>query len=116
MGLVKVKGLKFHAFHGCHPQERAVGGKFELDIEVETDIKMAAQSDDLTHTIDYVKLMQIAEKHMKTRRDLIETVAQNIANEVKGEYTIAQKVEVVIKKHCAPVKYEIDYVAVKAIA
>lgn len=116
MGSVQVKGLKFYAFHGCHPDERRVGGKFEVDIDVETDVEQAAYSDNLEDTVDYVVLMQIAEKQMKLRRDLIETVAQDIANDIKIRYAIAKKVEVTIKKHCAPVKYEIDYVSVKAIA
>lgn len=115
MGLVRVKGLKFHAFHGCHASERKVGGTFEVDIDVTANVKHSAYTDNLEDTIDYVVLMDIASAEMKIRRDLIETVAQDIAESIKKRYQSAEAVEVTIKKHCAPVMYDLDYVAVKAV-
>lgn len=115
MGLVQVKGLMFHAFHGCHPAERKVGGRFEVDIEVKVDLKQSAYSDNLEDTVDYVILMDIASAEMKKRRDLIETVAQDIAEAIKVRYPVSEQVEVTIKKHAAPVIYDLNYVAVKAV-
>lgn len=115
MGTVEVKGLKFHAFHGCHPEERKTGGTFEVDIVVDTDISKSARTDDLSETIDYVALMDISSQEMLKPRDLIETVAQDIAERIKNRFEMADRVEVKIKKHCAPVTYQLDYVAVKAV-
>ena len=32
---IELKGLRFHAFHGVLPQERTVGGDYEVDISVD---------------------------------------------------------------------------------
>ena len=116
MGEVQVNGLRFQAFHGCHPDERKIGGIFEVDILVNVDLRSAAVSDNLNDAIDYVALMEIASKEMKKRRDLIETVAQDIADKIKQKYSRAKSVEVTIKKPSAPVIFELDFVAVKAFA
>jgi dihydroneopterin aldolase len=115
MGLVQVKGLMFHALHGCHPSEKEVGGRFEVDIDVTVDLKKSAYTDNLADTVDYVVLMDIASAEMKKRRDLIETVAQDIAEAVKAHYPRSGLIEVTIKKHAAPVIYDLNYVAVKAV-
>ena len=32
-GLLELKGMRFHAFHGCLPQERVDGGEYPVGLE-----------------------------------------------------------------------------------
>ena len=40
--------VRFHAFHGVMPQERAVGADFTVSLNVGYDFVKAAESDDIT--------------------------------------------------------------------
>lgn len=111
MGEVSVKGLKLFGFHGCHPEEQKTGGRFEIDIRVETDLAESIKTDNVQHAIDYVALMTIAKTQMAVRCNLIETVASNIAHEIKLTYTKAKLIEVTVKKINPPVSFEVDHVS-----
>lgn len=111
MGNISVRGLKFYAFHGCYPEEKKTGGRFEVDISVTTDFSISTQTDDVTNAINYVQLMEIASSQMQVRRNLIETVAEAIGNEIKSAFPEAGRIEVCVRKMTAPVLYDHDYVS-----
>ena len=43
-GLLELKGMRFHAFHGCLPQERVDGGEYLVDFSVRLDVEAASRS------------------------------------------------------------------------
>lgn len=111
MGEVSVSGLKFFAFHGCHPGEQLTGGYFLVDISVEKDMAAEVSTDRIADALDYVALMQVAERQMNVRCNLIETVAHNIASEIKASFQGVGRTKVCVKKLQAPVSFEQDYVS-----
>jgi dihydroneopterin aldolase len=112
MDKISVKGLKFFAFHGCHPLEAKTGGEFEVDILIETDFKSAIGSDSIDCAIDYVMLMEVAKEQMRIRCNLIETVAHNILCEIQKRITTPHKLWVTVHKLKAPVEYDLQRVSV----
>ncbi|MEZ4721424.1 MAG: dihydroneopterin aldolase [Flavobacteriales bacterium] len=112
MATIEVKGLKFHAFHGCHPEERRVGGPFEVDVQIEADITKAAGSDNLEQAIDYVRIMGLVQTEMNNRCDLIETVAVNIGNSIRANLGVVGSIRVAVRKIQPPVGYELSSVSV----
>ena len=52
-GVIELTGMKFHAFHGCLPEERIAGAGYLVDFSCEYDISAAAESDCLADTLDY---------------------------------------------------------------
>jgi len=115
MAEICVQGLKYHAYHGCHPSEQSTGGKFEVDILVVTPGDIEAKSDEISDAIDYVRLMAISAEQIAVRSNLIETVAFRIATAIKGEYPLIERVEVTLRKMNAPVQYDHDFVSVKYV-
>lgn len=115
MDKVIVNGLRFHAKHGCHPEERNTGGVFEVDIIVDTDFTPAIEKDQIALAIDYVTLMTIAKTEMEQPRNLIETVAEAIGSAILSHYQIAKRCEITLKKLHPPVSFDLSYVAVKTI-
>lgn len=115
MHKVSVVGLYVHGYHGCHPMERKTGGDFEVDVHVHKDFTAAAVSEKLNETVDYVTLMNLVEEQMKIRCDLIESVAHNIAHEVKARFEGVGKVEVSVRKLHPPVRQKVDHVSVTYI-
>jgi dihydroneopterin aldolase len=112
MDRILVEGLKFFAFHGCHPLEAKIGGEFEVDILVETDFKTAIDSDSIDCAIDYVMLMEVAKEQMQIRCNLIETVADNILHEIQARIKSPHKIRVTVHKLKAPVEYDLQRVSV----
>lgn len=112
MARVSVEGLKFFAFHGCHPLESKTGGEFAVDIHVETNFDDELLSDRIDDAIDYVMLMDVASEQMKVRCNLIEKVAYNIAREVQGRIQRPHKLTVTVHKLNAPVVYDLKQVSV----
>lgn len=111
MDKVEVKGLRFHAFHGCHPDEQKVGGKFEVDVELRVAFNGFEREDELESTPDYVKVMDVASAEMHKPRKLIESVAASIGKELKSCFPEVSEVLVTVRKFQPPVNHELEYVS-----
>lgn len=94
--------------------ERRDGQDFVIDVTVWMDLAAAAASDDLTDTLDYGVLAQRAAGIVSgPPRDLIETVAAEIAEDVMSDERV-HAVEVVVHKPAAPIPLTFADVAVVA--
>ena len=60
MDKIILKGIQFHGYHGVTEAERQLGQKYEIDLELMTDLSAAGKTDDLTHTINYAQVVQLA--------------------------------------------------------
>ncbi len=78
---LRMKNLRFYAYHGETQEEREGGQIFEVDVEVAFDQRPAAAADDLDRGVDsreiYRRIKQVVEGRPCS---LIETVAQSIAD------------------------------------
>lgn len=111
---IELRGLKVRGSHGVFGHERADGQDFVVDITVWMDLAPAAASDALADTYDYGVLAQRAADIIAgPARDLIETVAAEIAEEVMADDRV-QAVEVTLHKPHAPIPLTFDDVAVVA--
>ena len=52
MDMIEVRAISFTGKHGCYPEERQSGRRFEVDVVVWFDMQKAAASDRLIDTID----------------------------------------------------------------
>ena len=85
-GLLELKGMRFHAFHGCLPQERVDGGEYVVDFSVKLDVERAVDSDELGDTLDYSKVYAIVREQMEIPSDLIENVARRVAAAIRAAF------------------------------
>jgi 7,8-dihydroneopterin aldolase/epimerase/oxygenase len=111
---IELRGLIVRGNHGVYEHERRDGQDFVVDITVWVDLAAAAASDDLADTLDYGELAkQAADIVAGPPRDLIETVAGEIAEKVMGDERV-HAVEVVVHKPSAPIPLNFADVAVVA--
>jgi dihydroneopterin aldolase len=111
--VIRLTGLTVHGYHGVFPEERENGQPFVVDLEVRTDVRAASASDDLADTIDYGALAQsVADVVAGEPRDLIETVAERIAEVVLRDERI-ETVKVTLHKPSAPIPLTFTDVAVE---
>ena len=104
MGSVRLINAVFYAHHGVMKEEHRIGGRFEVDVNMEVDFDEAARQDNLELTVDYEAIYKVV-KRIVTENNfyLIEKLAFLIANEVLERYTIVHEVEVTVRKPNPPV-------------
>ena len=101
---VNVEGIEVFAYHGCMEEEERLGGKFVVDISIDTDFRKSGASDELEDTIDYVVVRKIAVEEMEIRSKLIEHVGYRIVNRLKATFPAAKTVRVTVRKLAAPIQ------------
>eukprot|EP00831_Metopus_contortus_P046239 TRINITY_DN37121_c0_g1_i1.p1 TRINITY_DN37121_c0_g1~~TRINITY_DN37121_c0_g1_i1.p1 ORF type:complete len:274 (-),score=59.10 TRINITY_DN37121_c0_g1_i1:43-864(-) len=114
MDKIILKNVEIFANHGVFVEEKALGQKFILDLEISADLKEAGKSGDLTKSIHYGELCHNVEKILKEKSyNLIETAAEKVAEYVLNNYDLAESIKVTIKKPWAPIGRHLDYAAVE---
>lgn len=109
---ITLTGLRVHGNHGVFDHEKRDGQQFIVDIVVWLDLAPAAGSDRLTDTVDYGGLADLAAEIVGgPSRDLIETVAGEIADRVLADDRI-EATEVTVHKPAAPIPRAFTDVAV----
>ena len=114
MDKVFLKNVEIFANHGVFQEEKTLGQKFILDIELFLDTKEAGLTGDLTKSVHYGELChRIEEEFTKESYDLIETAAQKAADYILYNYEIVHNVKVTLKKPWAPIGRHLDYAGVQ---
>jgi dihydroneopterin aldolase len=98
---VSIEDIRLFAFHGLYPEERILGNWYTLDVMVESAI-LPNFSDDIANTIDYAHIFSICKEVMSNPVDLLETVAENIAQKIRTEISGNSSILVQISKESPP--------------
>jgi dihydroneopterin aldolase len=101
---ILVRGIEFHGYHGVSDAEREIGHRYEVELEIEADLREAGRTDDLALTIDYgeaVALVLGIGEGPPVR--LMETLAHRIAEALLERFANARGVRVAVFKRLPPV-------------
>ena len=113
MGIIKLKNMQFYGYHGVYEHEKKLGTPFEVDVEVTSPFSEAASTDDINLTVNYDQIFKLVEDFVvKTRYNLIETLANKIADKILEDYDI-HKVIVRVRKPKVQIKGILDTVEVE---
>jgi 7,8-dihydroneopterin aldolase/epimerase/oxygenase len=82
MGQLILENMEFYAFHGHFQEEQTIGGRFRVDLIIETDLKIPAETDQLEDAVDYSILYELVKKEMGKPSRLIEHLARRIADAI----------------------------------
>ena len=81
MDTLRINGLRFYGYHGETAVEKEGGQVFEVDVEIRFDQRLSAATDDLSKGVDVREVYRrIREVVQGPSRDLVETVAQDLAD------------------------------------
>jgi 7,8-dihydroneopterin aldolase/epimerase/oxygenase len=96
---ILLSGMTFFGFHGTQTAERELGQRLIVDVSMECDLRPASLSDDLAHTIDYSAAYRDVRNIVEGPPvGLTEVVAERIATEILGNYTLVDAVQVRVTK------------------
>ena len=109
-----LSGMVFYGFHGANSEEKELGQRFVVDLELEYDLKPAGTSDELVDTVNYSRFYSAVKEVMEgPSLNLLEAVAQTIATNILERYPV-ESAMVRLKKPEVPIKGSIlDYAAVQ---
>lgn len=89
MDTITINGLRLDSIIGIHPWERAVPRKLLLDLELGTDIRPAAASDDVSDTLDYQAVAERLQTFAAdSRYQLLEALAEAMAELLQREFGV----------------------------
>jgi dihydroneopterin aldolase len=112
MKKVSVHKLAVYGYHGCLPEEAIIGTNYLIDIDVEFDFMNAANTDDLSQTVDYVIMAKLVQEEMAIRANLIENVVERIHGRIRKQYPKSGLITVTLSKMNPPAEAELERVSV----
>ena len=114
MGLIKIEGMEFYAFHGHYKEEQIVGNRFLVDLEMETDMSVPAESDSLEDAVNYQVAYRVVKEEMKRiNSNLLENIGKRILDAIYRELNGISSVTITIRKMNPPMGGPIKNVSVK---
>jgi dihydroneopterin aldolase len=109
-----LRELHFVARHGVLPVETETSQHFSATLELELPLAAAGVSDRLDQTIDYCAVQRVVRGIIEgSHKRLIETLAENVAQELLRSFPMLVAVTVEILKPRPPVDFQFAGVAVR---
>ncbi len=103
MGVIRLEGISLYVYHGCLEEEALIGSEYLVDVELTSDLSVPEVEDDLSKTIDYVKVHEIVREEMQVRSNLLEHVARRIIDSLNETFPALEAVKVRVAKLNPPI-------------
>ena len=99
MPTILLKRVEFEGRHGATAVERRATRKFEVDVELDVEVRAAEESDRLADTVDYSRVAEVivgigvGEPHR-----LLESLARRMVDNVRGRFPAIKRVRLELRK------------------
>lgn len=114
MYFIRLKNCAFYANHGVFDEEKALGQRFHVDVELRVNALQGLENDDIGSTIDYGTVFAVIEQIVSgQRRFLIESLALDIAKALCRRFGQVEAANVAIRKPNVPIRGVLDHVEVE---
>jgi len=111
MDKIILEGMEFYGYHGTTPEEKLLGQRFILDVELFLDLQPAGASDDLDRTVNYAQVFETVQAIVcGPPYQIIEALAEAVAQALLEQFPVAE-IMVRVKKPQAPVPGLFTWVA-----
>ena len=111
--VIQVRGVRVMGVHGVLPEEQERPQPFEVDLDLEVDLRPAGASDQLADTVDYGALSdRVAACVAGESHALLERLAERIAAVAMTDSRV-QAVTVTVRKLHPPLAVAVDHVGVR---
>jgi dihydroneopterin aldolase len=113
MDVIRLNEMVFYGYHGVSAPEKETGRRFEVDVELETDLASPGQTDSLTDTIDYVAVFGKVKEIVEGKAfSLIESLAVRLADAILEEFAVF-RVTIRVRKIIPPIAGTIDHIEIE---
>jgi len=112
--VIHLRGMEFYAYHGVMEEERVLGQRFLIDVDIFLK-KPVSMQDNLVETVNYAEVYQVVKNCVLDQRyQLIETLAEKIALEITTGFCCSG-VRIEVHKPNAPVSGILKDISVEII-
>lgn len=112
MSLIRIEGMDFHAYIGCFSEEKIIGTRFVVDVEMVVDTKKAEINDNLSDTVNYQAVYSEVKTIMNHKNNLLESTARQIVDDLLDKFQQIEEVSCTIRKMNPPLGGFINNVSV----
>lgn len=113
MGTIKLNNIRTYSYHGCLLEEGKIGSDYRVDLEIITDLRKSATTDDIHDTVDYVDLNRIVVEEMAIRAHLLEHVAHRIITRIFAELPQVSRIKIAVSKLNPPIGGDVESVTIE---
>lgn len=100
---IHLHNLILFAHHGIYDEEKNLGNHFELNITIR-HVPQLLPVKHLSDTIDYTAVYELVKKRMAIPTALLETVVTEIATAILAQFSLAEEVQISIRKMYPPIE------------
>ena len=106
-----IRSAEFYAYHGVKMEEQAIGGKYQVDLDLYYDATEAILKDSVRKALNYeVAMNSIEDAIAGESYSLIETICSDILNSLMDKFPQLVKATVRVRKMNAPIRRVVSYV------
>lgn len=106
-----IKDALFYAYHGVKSEEQVLGGKYEVDMDLYYNATEAIINDDVHYAVNYEEAMVCIEDVITEESyNLIETIVNEILNQVLEKIPNIEKATVRVRKMNVPIRNVVSYI------
>ena len=114
MDKISLNRMTFYGYHGVIPEERTLGQRFIVDVDLLLDLKLAGRSDDLDKTVNYAEVYeQVRSIAEGEPYKLIEALGERIAQSLLDAYPRIAQITVRVTKPQPPFAGDYEGVSVE---
>ncbi|MEI7502351.1 MAG: dihydroneopterin aldolase [Paludibacter sp.] len=113
MSKISLENMEFHAFHGCLEHEQTLGNTFIVNVSMELDTKLAGETDNLEHTLNYQLVYDVVKEQMEIPSKLIEHVGQRILDNIMSSFPQIEALVVQLSKLSPPLGGKVERVTIE---
>ena len=114
MDKINIKKLRVYAKHGVFNEEKTNDQLFVVSASLYTELRDAGKTDDLCKTLDYGEICNVIKSFTTGNTfDLIETIAERLAEKLLIENPSIKKVWIEVEKPDAPLQMDLETVSVE---
>ncbi|MES2479824.1 MAG: dihydroneopterin aldolase [Bacteroidota bacterium] len=103
MFTVSLHQIKIFAPIGLYPQEKILGNRFEVDLDV--DVKDYTEH----HFVDYTILNDCIHLVFEAQEEVLELLAIKIYKAVKDRFSFVQRIKITVRKYNPPMRGDVGY-------
>ncbi|GGO09285.1 dihydroneopterin aldolase [Saccharibacillus kuerlensis] len=109
-----ISRMEYYGRHGVFEEERRLGQRFYVGLELELDLSAAGLTDDLEQAVNYAEVHETVKNVVEGESvKLIETLAERIASAVLRTYTRVEAATVKVTKPHPPFDIHFEGVTVE---
>src|SRR5690625_689501 len=106
--------MEFYGYHGLFQEEKKLGQRFIVDVELMISLKTAGKTDNMNDSIDYGRVYHEIKNIVEgDSKNLIETIAEEITHKLFETFCTLHACSVKVIKPDPPIQGHYESVAVE---